>query len=201
MGQMNLVFPMGLSAIECPDGVCHSHHGGHSVERQTMQSTLEEHGRDWCERLAERIYEISVDSFSQSVMPSLHAAGWQRRHLDWEFKLNERESEPDRTLVDGIINATESFLRSSEVHRRFIQELVQGTFAEASEDDLRIQAVRTLVETEIVAMLAEKRQELLDRLAHQLLEAAKGDFETAHTAAEDALMEVERLVINHAEAL
>ncbi|MEC7652473.1 MAG: EF-1 guanine nucleotide exchange domain-containing protein [Cyanobacteriota bacterium] len=192
---------MGLSAIECPDGVCHSHHGGHAVERQTMQSTLEQHGRDWCERLAERIYEISVDSFSQSVMPSLHAAGWQRRHLDWEFKLNERQSEPDRTLVDGIINATESFLRSSEVHRLFIQELVQGTFAEASEDDLRILAVRTLVETEIVAMLAEKRQELLDRLAHQLLEAAKGDFETARTAAEDALIEVERLVINHAEAL
>ena len=166
-----------------------------------MQSTLEEHGRDWCERLAERIYEISVDSFSQSVMPSLHSEGWQRRHLDWEFKLKERESEPDRTLVDGIINATESFLRSSEVHRLFIQELVQGTFAEASEDDLRIQAVRTLVETEILAMLAEKRQELLDRLAHQLLEAAKGNFETASTAAEDALMEVERLVINHAEAL
>jgi hypothetical protein len=166
-----------------------------------MQSTLEEHGRDWCERLAERIYEISVDSFSQSVMPSLHSEGWQRRHLDWEFKLTERESEPDRTLVDGIINATESFLRSSEVHRLFIQELVQGTFAEATEDDLRSQAVRTLVETEIVAMLEEKRQELLDRLGHQLLESAKGNFDAARTAAEDALMEVERLVVNHAEAL
>ena len=142
-----------------------------------------------------------MDSFSQSVMPSLHAAGWQRRHLDWEFKLNERESEPDRTLVDGIINATESFLRSSEVHRLFIQELVQGTFAEATEDDLRSQAVRTLVETEIVAMLDEKRQELLDRLAQQLLESAKGNFDAARTAAEDALMEVERLVVNHAEAL
>ena len=195
------MFTMGLSAIECPDGVCHSHHGGHSVERQTMQTTLEGHGREWCERLAERIYEISVDSFSQSVMPSLHAAGWQRRHLDWEFKLNERESEPDRTLVDGIINATESFLRSSEVHRLFIQELVQGTFAEATADDLRSQAVRTLVETEIVAMLEEKRQELLDRLAQQLMEAAKGDFEAARSAAEDALIEVERLVVNHAEAL
>ena len=192
---------MGLSAIECPDGVCHSHHGGHSVERQTMQTTLEGHGREWCERLAERIYEISVDSFSQSVMPSLHAAGWQRRHLDWEFKLNERESEPDRTLVDGIINATESFLRSSEVHRLFIQELGQGTFAEATADDLRSQAVRTLVETEIVAMLEEKRQELLDRLAQQLMDAAKGDFEAARSAAEDALIEVERLVVNHAEAL
>jgi len=166
-----------------------------------MQSTLHQHGKDWCERLAERIYEISVDTFSQSVMPSLHAAGWQRRHLDWEFKLNEQESEPDRTLVDGIINATESFLRSSEVHRLFIQELVQGTFAEAAADDLRIQAVRTLVESEIVAMLEERRQELLDRLAHQLLVAANGDFESARNAAEDALMEVERLVVNHAEAL
>ena len=166
-----------------------------------MEDTLQTHGRDWCERLAERIYEISVDTFSQSVMPSLHAAGWQRRHLDWEFKLNERESEPDRTLVDGIINATESFLRSSEVHRLFIQELVQGTFAEATADDLRIQAVRTLVENEIVAMPDERRQELLDRLAQQLLTAANGDFPTARTAAEDALEEVERLVINHAEAL
>ena len=55
---------MGLTAIECPDGVCHSHHGGHAVERQTMQSTLESHGKDWCERLAERIYEMSVDTFS-----------------------------------------------------------------------------------------------------------------------------------------
>ena len=192
---------MGLSAIECPDGVCHSHHGGHSVERRTMQSTLEEHGRDWCERLAERIYEISVDSFSQSVMPSLHAAGWQRRHLDWEFKLNERESEPDRTLVDGIINATESFLRSSEVHRLFIQELVQGTFDEAAADDLRIQAVRTLVETEIVAMLEEKRQSLIERLSQQLVTAAKGDLDAAKSASEEALMEVERLLVNHAEAL
>jgi hypothetical protein len=135
------------------------------------------------------------------VMPSLHAAGWQRRHLDWEFKLNEQESEPDRTLVDGIINATESFLRSSEVHRLFIQELVQGTFDEAAADNLRIQAVRTLVETEIVAMLEERRQSLIERLSTQLLEAAQGDHQAAKTASEEALMEVERLLVNHAEAL
>ena len=193
--------PMGLTAIECPDGVCHSHHGGHAVERSTMQASLQNHGRDWCERLAERIYEMSVDTFSQSVMPSLHAAGWQRRHLDWEFKLNDLESEPDRTLVDGIINATESFLRSSEVHRLFIQELVQGTFDEAAADDLRTQAVRNLVEKEIVAMLEDKRQEILERLAQTLLVTAKGDAEAAKKASEDALMEVERLVVNHAEAL
>jgi len=103
--------------------------------------------------------------------------------------------------VDGIINATESFLRSSEVHRLFIQELVQGTFAEATEDDLRNQAVKTLVETEIVAMLAERRHELLDRLAEQLLDDAGGDFEAAHKASEEALQDVERLLVNHAEAL
>ena len=77
---------------------------------------------------------------------------------------------------------------------------MQGTFAEASADDLRIQAVRTLVESEIV-VLDERRQELLDRLAQQLMTAANGDFDTARSAAEDALIEVERLVINHAEAL
>jgi hypothetical protein len=100
-----------------------------------------------------------------------------------------------------MINATESFLRSSEVHRLFIQELVQGTFAEAENDDLRIQAVRTLVETEIVAMLEERREELLDRLAQQMLNSAKGDFKAARSASEEALMEVEHLVVNHAEAL
>ena len=73
---------MSLSAIECPDGVCHSHHGGHAVPRTAMQKNLQGHGREWCERLAERIYEMSVDTFSQTVMPSLHASGWQRRHLD-----------------------------------------------------------------------------------------------------------------------
>jgi len=199
--KQHLVVCMGLTAIECPDGVCHSHHGGHAVERETMKSTLQDHGRDWCERLAERIYEMSVDTFSQSVMPSLHASGWQRRHLDWEFKLAENDSEPDQTLVDGIINATESFLRSSEVHRLFIQELVQGTFAEASEDELRVQAVRTLVEKELLAMLEERRPELLDRVAHQIMDTANGDFEAARHATEDALDEVERLVLNHADAL
>ena len=51
-----------------------------------MEELLAEHGREWCERLAERIYEMSVDTFSQSVMPSTNAAGWERRHLDEKFK-------------------------------------------------------------------------------------------------------------------
>ena len=53
---------MSIKAIECPDGVCHSHHGGHAVPRQAMQKNLEKHGKDWCEKLAERIYEMSVDT-------------------------------------------------------------------------------------------------------------------------------------------
>ena len=153
---------MGLSAIECPDGVCHSHHG-----------------REWCERLAERIYEMSVDTFSQSVMPSLHAAGWQRRHLDWEFKLQDKQSdpeaEPDRTLMDGIINATESFLRSN--------------------------TVRQLIEDEILTMIQDRKMAMLESVVAQLTSAAGGDQQRAQTAAEEGLMEVERLLCNHSESL
>ncbi|WP_320668112.1 EF-1 guanine nucleotide exchange domain-containing protein [Prochlorococcus sp. MIT 1307] len=192
---------MSLSAIECPDGVCHSHHGGHAVPRTAMQKNLQGHGREWCERLAERIYEMSVDTYAQTVMPSLHSSGWQRRHLDWEFKLAKQESEPDEALVEGIINATESFLRSSEVHKLFIQELVQGTFAEASEDTLRASAVRKIINNEVMAMIQERKEDLLNRLAKELLTDAKGDFEVARTAAGEGLEEVERLLVNHKEAV
>tara|TARA_Y100001968_G_C19250619_1_gene664221 strand:+ start:301 stop:879 length:579 start_codon:yes stop_codon:yes gene_type:complete len=192
---------MGLTAIECPDGVCHSHHGGHSVSRQIMESNLNGHGREWCERLAERIYEMSVDTFSETVMPSLHSSGWQRKHLDWEFKLANKGSEPDETLVDGIINATESFLRSSEVHRLFIQELVQGTFAEATENKLVNKAVHQLIENELMKMLEERKEELLDRIAQNILSDANGDFYIARDAALEGVEEVKRLLINHTEAI
>ncbi len=192
---------MGLTAIECPDGVCHSHHGGHSVERTAMQQNLQGHGREWCERLAERIYEMSVDTFSQTVMPSLHSSGWQRKHLDWEFKLKNQTSEPDEALVEGIINATESFLRSNEVHRLFIQELVEGTFAEATNDKLRSIAIKKLIENELMLILEERKEELLDRLAGDLLNDANGNFETAHNAANEGLDEVKRLLVNHTESI
>ncbi len=192
---------MGLTAIECPDGVCHSHHGGHAVPRTAMQNNLQTHGREWCERLAERIYEMSVDTYAQTVMPSLHSAGWQRKHLDWEFKLANQNSEPDEALVEGIINATESFLRSSEVHRLFIQELVQGTFAEATDDKLRSKAVHLLIENELIKMLEERKEDLLDRLAEGLLEESNGDFVLARSAANAGLDEVEHLLLNHTEAV
>jgi len=192
---------MSISAIECPDGVCHSHHGGHAVPRTAMQKNLQKHGREWCERLAERIYEMSVDTYAQTAMPSLHSSGWQRKHLDWEFKLAQQESEPDEALVEGIINATESFLRSSEVHRLFIQELVQGTFAEASEDTLRATAVKKLIEDEVLSMLKERKENLLDRIGEELLNDAKGDRDLARNAAAEGLDEVEKLLLNHTEAI
>jgi hypothetical protein len=142
-----------------------------------------------------------VDTFSQTVMPSLHSAGWQKRHLDWEFKLDKEESEPEKALVEGIINATESFLRSSEVHRLFIQELVQGTFAEASSDTLRATAVHKLIENELLTILRGQKEELLDRLAGQLIDEAQGNHETARAAASEGLNEVEHLLVNHTEAV
>ena len=192
---------MSIKAIECPDGVCHSHHGGHAVPRQAMQKNLEKHGKDWCEKLAERIYEMSVDTYSQTVMPSLHSSGWQRRHLDWEFKLAENESEPDEALVEGIINATESFLRSSEVHRLFIQELVQGTFEEANDKKIISKAIKTIIEEEIIKDLKSKKEILLEKIANKLNTEEKIGKELAFHSAKEGFDEVERLLVNHTEAV
>jgi hypothetical protein len=116
-------------------------------------------------------------------------------------KQSYTEAEPDRTLVDGMINATESFLRSSEVHRLFIQELVQGTFDEASDDHLRSKAVRQLIEDEILTLIQDQKTAMLQRVVSQLTGAAGGDEQRAQTAAEEGLMEVERLLYNHSESL
>ena len=35
---------MAITAVECPDGVCHSHHGGHAVEREVLRDNLHAHG-------------------------------------------------------------------------------------------------------------------------------------------------------------
>lgn len=192
---------MALSALDCPNGVCHSHHGGHAVAREDVQLSLADHGVAWCERLAERVYEISVDSFCQTVMPHLHQQGWQRRHLDWEFKLAAEPAEVERTVVDGTINAMESFLRSSEVQRLFVKELVQGTLAEAAQSSLRSRGVRHLIEQELLSQLHETRHDLIDRVAQHLLNDAQGDFEQARRAAAEGIEEVEHLLVNHAEAL
>lgn len=192
---------MSIKAIECPDGVCHSHHGGHAVPRQAMQKNLQNHGREWCEKLAERIYEMSVDTYSQTVMPSLHSSGWQRRHLDWEFKLAEKDSEPDEALVEGIINATESFLRSSEVHRLFIQELVQGTFEEANDKKLISKVIKLIIEEEIIATLRDKKETLFEKISDKLIKEEKISKDLAVNSTKEGYAEVERLLVNHTEAV
>jgi len=192
---------MSIKAIECPDGVCHSHHGGHAVPRQAMQKNLQKHGREWCEKLAERIYEMSVDTYSQTVMPSLHSSGWQRRHLDWEFKLAENDSEPDEALVEGIINATESFLRSSEVHRLFIQELVQGTFEEANDKKIISKAIKTIIEEEIIKSLRERKEKLLEKISTKLTVEENISKHLAINSAKEGFEEVEKLLTNHTEAV
>ena len=192
---------MAITAVECPDGVCHSHHGGHAVEREVLRDNLHAHGSDWCERLAERVYEISVDSFCQTVMPNLQQQGWQRRHLDWEFKLNEEPAEVERTVVDGAINAMESFLRSTEVQRLFVKELVQGTLAEADQNSLRGKAVRHLIEQELVNHLTSQRQALVERMAAMLIETAGATQELAGQVASEGVDEVQHLLLNHAEAI
>ncbi|MFM8524449.1 MAG: EF-1 guanine nucleotide exchange domain-containing protein [Cyanobacteriota bacterium] len=192
---------MALTAVECPNGICHSHHGGHAIARDELHQNLIQHGPDWCERVAERIYEISVDTFCQMVMPHLQEQGWQRRHLDWEFKLNEGGAEAERTLVDGAINAMESFLRSSEVQRLFIKELVQGTLAEAEQSDSRRAAVRHLIEQELLADLEQRQEVLLDRLTEHTIAQGVDDRQRARHAAAEALDEVHHLLVNHAEAL
>lgn len=192
---------MSLSAVECPNGICHSFHGGHTVERMNLDDSLQRHGRDWCERLAERVYELSVDSFSESVTPHLHQPGWQRRHLDWEFHLQAEDAEAERTVVDGTINAVESFLRSHEVQRLFVRELVQGTLAEAgSRGSLRARVLQQLIERELLVLLSEQREELLDRVAMAMLDEADGQFEPVRSLAVEALEQVEHLLVNHAEA-
>jgi hypothetical protein len=162
---------------------------------------LRRHGVSWCERLAERVFEISVDSFSQNVAPQMQAQGWQRRHLDWEFRLGGESAEAERTLVDGALNAVESFLRSREVQRLFVDELVQGTLSEAGlSTSLRRQALQQLIERELLAMLREQREALLDRVAVAMLDDADGEFQLAHDVAETALDDVERLLLLHSEA-
>lgn len=191
---------MAISALDCPNGVCHSHHGGHNVDRVEVEQQLLNRGQSWCEKVAERTYEIAVDSFSQMVMPSLHQQGWQRRHLDWEFKLSNEPAEVERTVVDGTINALESFLRSREVQRLFVEEVVQGTLAEASKNKLRSVAIRYLIEKEILVLLAEQKESLLDRIGEALLDEAEGDFSRARQQACEGMRDVEELLLNHAEA-
>ena len=51
------------------------------------------------------------------------------------------------------------------------------------------------------SMSEERKEELLERLAGELLNDANGNFEIARLAANDGLNEVEKLLENHTEAI
>ena len=50
------------------------------------------------------------------------------------------------------------------MRRLLIQELVQGTFDEASDDQQRSNAVRQLIEDEILTMLQDEKTAMLERV-------------------------------------
>jgi hypothetical protein len=134
---------MALTVLECPDNVCHSHHGGHAVAREEVECNLNAHGADWCERVRSGSTRSRSTASAKPRCPTC-SSSWQRRHLDWEFKLSQEPTEVEPTVVDGAIHAKESFLRSNEVQRLFIKELVQGTFAESMQNPLRSMGIRYL---------------------------------------------------------
>ena len=108
--------------------------------------------------------------------------------------------EVERTVADGTINDVESFLRSNEIQRLFVKELVGGTFAEADQNKMRSKAVRQVIEEELLAFLQERHDELINRVGEALLPEAGGDLEQARIQAREGLEDVHHLLVNHSEA-
>jgi hypothetical protein len=78
---------------------------------------------------------------------------------------------------------------------------VEGTLAETGRNPQRGRGVCWLIEQELLGWLEREREDLLDRLAMQLLEDCGGDFERARECAQLDLGAVEHLLVNHAEAV
>ena len=78
---------------------------------------------------------------------------------------------------------------------------MQGTFAEAKNDKLPSKAVRKVIENEIIVMIEGKKEELTNKIAKALEEEANGNFELAKSAAIEGINDVEKLLINHTEAV
>ena len=87
------------------------------------------------------------------------------------------------------------------MRRLLIQELVQGTIDEASDDHQRSNAVRQLIEDEILTMLQTRKRPCWSEwsLSSPLRLAAISNG--AQNATEAGLMEVEPLLYNHSESL
>ena len=87
------------------------------------------------------------------------------------------------------------------MHRLFIQELVQGTFEEANDKKIISKAIKYIIEEEIVSSLREKKETLLKKISAKLISEEKVSEELAINSAKEGFEEVERLLVNHTEAV
>ena len=87
------------------------------------------------------------------------------------------------------------------MHRLFIQELVQGTFEEANDKKIISKAIKSIIEEEIVISLREKKEILLRKISSKLVSEENVSEELAKNSAKEGFDEVERLLINHIEAV
>ena len=62
-------------------------------------------------------------------------------------------------------------------------------------------AVRKVIENEIIVMIEGKKEELTNKIAKALEEEANGDYDLAKNAAIEGINDVEKLLINHTEAV
>jgi len=83
----------------------------------------------------------------------------------------------------------------------FIQELVQGTFEEANDKKLISKAIKTFIEEEIINSLRDRKEDLLKKLSAKLVSEEKISQELALNSAKEGFEEVERLLMNHTEAV
>ena len=58
-----------------------------------------------------------------------------------------------------------------------------------------------MIENEIIVMIEGKKEELTNKVAKALADEANGDFELAKNAAIEGINDVEKLLINHTEAV
>ena len=78
---------------------------------------------------------------------------------------------------------------------------MQGTFAEAKDDKLPSKAVRKIIENELIVMIEDRKEELTNSIAKALEKESNGDANLARNAAIEGINDVEKLLINHTEAV
>ena len=87
------------------------------------------------------------------------------------------------------------------MHRLFIQELVHGTFEEANDKKIISKAIKSIIEDEIVISLRQRKETILRKISSKLVSEEKVSEELAINSAKEGFDEVERLLVNHTEAV